>query len=358
MEEKIWMDRKKGEVFFDNTSLFIWRRNASAIIQREYEGIIGPATRSIFREATRKVMREVFFKMAARYHKAGPVNASRLAINMLKELPKYGYGVPEMVFIDDKSGAAKVRVRNCFNALGYKNTSRPVCYRMEGILASLFENVFGRKVACKETRCSATGHQCCEFEVSSYNIPVKLKGEYPYTPKNLVPISVRFNPDRGEVFHRGVRAAFFPRGDAKRLEEESERIIGSATRGIYYMIGRIGGLQSVGRRIPSTLLMKILARFFKRKFLSRLAEIVSEFGYGVLEYTEIDMKGKRVVARLYNSANAAGVRKSERPVCYTLTGLFSGSADVVFGRTMRCVEVKCVAMGDPYCEFHVYPEED
>lgn len=356
MEQKIYIDRKKGEAYLNGTSLFIWRRSSSASIQREYENIVGPATRTIFREATKKVMREVFFKLAARYRRAGSRNASGLAISMLRELPKYGYGVPEVLFIDKNSGAARIRVHNCFNVIGYKKAPKPVCYRMEGILASLFETAFERKVECRESKCAATGEPYCEFEVSAYNIPVRQERRYPYPPENVVPVMVKHNPKKGEVIHRGVNSLLFPRGDAKRLEEESERIIGSATRGIFYMIGRIDGLQSVGKGIMSAFLMKILARLFKRKFLMKLAEIVAEFGYGTLEYAEIDIENKRAVARLHNSANAAGIRKAKKPVCYTITGLFSGSADIVFGRAMRCTETKCIGMGDPYCEFHVYPE--
>jgi predicted hydrocarbon binding protein len=281
---------------------------------------------------------------------------SKLAMSMLEELPKYGYGVPEMLFVNEKSSAAGVRIHNCFNALGYKNTGKPVCYMMEGILASLFEAVFRKKVVCRETKCAAAGSLYCEFKISTYNIPVKSVRAYPHPPKNLVPIVFKFNPAKGEIRRSGINSAIFPRGYPKKLEMESEKVIGNATRGIYYMIGRMAGLQSVGKSIPSSFTMKIIARFFKRKFLSRLAEICIEFGYGILEYVEIDMKNKRVVVRLHNSANAVGAGKSERPACYLLTGLFAGAADIIFGKVMKCEEVKCSAMGDPYCEFHVYPE--
>lgn len=356
MEQKIWLDRKRGEVYFNDTSLFVWRRSASAIIQREYEYIIGPATRTIFREAANKVTREIFFKLKEQYHRLGYRDDSKLAMNMLEELPKYGYGVPEMLFIDEKSGAAKVRIRNCFNTEGYKNTGKPMCYMMEGILAGLFETVFKKKAVCRETKCAAAGSPYCEFRISTYNIPVKSVGTYPHPPKNLVPIEVEFNPKKGELRHRGINSAFFPRGYPKKLEMESEKVIGTATSGIYYMIGRVAGLQSVGRSILSSFTMKVIARFFKRKFLSRLAEICMEFGYGVLEYMEIDMKNKKIVVRLHNSANAVGAGKSDRPACYILTGLFAGAADIVFGKVMKCEEVRCRAMGDPYCEFRVYPE--
>jgi predicted hydrocarbon binding protein len=355
---KIWIDKNKGEVYFNGSSIFIWRRDFSGRIQREYERIIGPATRVIFSEATRKSMRPIFFRMADRYKDVRHKSVSRLAMKMLEELPRYGYGIPEVIFIDEKRGAAKVRIHNCFNKLGYENVSRPVCYRMEGILAGLFEVAFKRKAVCRETKCAAMDHSCCEFEISTYNIPVKAPRGYPEMPKGLVPVELEFDPERGEIIQSRVNSIFSPRGDLRSLEQESEGIIGPVTKEIWYMIGRINTMESLRRNIPKMIAMRILARFFKKKYMSKLAEIGLNRGYGLIEFLKIDMKNKRVESRVYNSVNAIGIKNSEKPVCYMIAGTMAGAADIIFGRSMRCDEVKCVAMGDPYCEFHVHPESE
>ncbi len=355
---KIWIDMKNGVIYFNGSSIFVWRRDFAGRIQREYERIVGPVTKVVFSEATRKAMRNIFFRMADQYKYPRHKNVSRLAIKMLGNLPKYGYGIPEMLFVDEKRGVAKVRVHNCFNKLGYENTSKPVCYRMEGILAGLFEAAFKRKAVCKETKCAAMGHPYCEFEVSSYNIPVKVPRGYPKLPRNIVPVEVEFNPERGEIIQSGINSVFFSRGDIKSLEQESEGIIGPATKEIWYMIGRIDTMESVRMNIPRGFTIKILAKLFKRKFILKLADIGIKRGYGILEFKSIDMKNKRFVVRVHNSMNAIGVKNSKKPVCYMTAGTMAGAADVVFGRTMRCDEVKCMAMGDPYCEFHVHPETE
>lgn len=353
---KIWMDKKNGVIYFNGSGIFIWRRDFAGRIQREYERIVGPVARVIFSEATRKSMRPLFFRMAERYKAMSHKNVSGLAVKMLGELPKYGYGIPEVLFVDEKRGVAKVRIRNCFNELGYENTDKPVCYRMEGILAGLFEAAFKRKAVCKETRCAAMGHPCCEFEVSSYNIPVKVPRRYPKLPKEIVPVEVGFDPERGEIIQNGIDSVFFSRGDIKSLEQESEGIIGPATKEIWYMIGRVDTMESVSRNIPRKIAIKILARFFKRKYMSKLAEIALRRGYGIIEIVKTDMKNSEFEVRVHNSVNALGVRGSKKPVCYMTEGSMAGAADIIFGRPMRCDEVKCKAMGDPYCEFHVYPE--
>ena len=101
--------------------------------------------------------------------------------------------------------------------------------------------------------------------------------------------------------------------------------------------------------------IKILARMFKRKYIQKLIEIGAMCGFGKIE-ADMDTKSKRIVMKVRNSANAEGVRNSKKTVCYTFTGLFSGIAETIFGRTMICEETKCIAKGDPFCQFEIKPE--
>ncbi|NTV62286.1 MAG: histidine kinase [Oscillochloris sp.] len=43
------------------------------------------------------------------------------------------------------------------------------------------------------------------------------------------------------------------------------------------------------------------------------------------------------------------------PVCWQLAGYIAGYCSVVFGMELHCRETKCVAKGDPHCEFDTRP---
>ncbi len=72
------------------------------------------------------------------------------------------------------------------------------------------------------------------------------------------------------------------------------------------------------------------------------------------EIRELNPKEGRIVLVVRNSVEAYG-RRADKPVCYLLSGLFSGYASRVLERDVRMVEVKCQAAGDPYCLFTTHP---
>lgn len=351
MEDNILIDRKNGEVFFNDISMFVWRRDAGHRIQKGYEDIVGPATRTIISNATNEVMKEIFSGLAGRYsdHKNGS-----LAMKMLDELPKYGYGVPEVDLIDDRNCAARIRVHNCFNTEGYGKASKPVCYRMSGILSSLFAEAFRRKTSCIETKCRAMGNDHCEFKVSAMSIPYKPKARKIVKPKGLEGSSFKFDSGKGEIVRNRVNCTFFPRKDLKFLERESQNVIGPATKVIFYSIGRMGSLEAIGRNFMRSVMLKVIRKLSPKKILDRIVSLGPEYGFGVVRLENLDTRKKTFRLSLHNSAEAIGVRSNE-PVCNLMAGYTSGVGDAVFGRSMMCTELRCKAQGHPHCEFLAEP---
>jgi signal transduction histidine kinase len=49
---------------------------------------------------------------------------------------------------------------------------------------------------------------------------------------------------------------------------------------------------------------------------------------------------------------------SQTPVCYSLTGYGSGWCSAYFGQRLLEIETKCVACGDPYCEWEIKPWDE
>nr|WP_044199263.1 V4R domain-containing protein [Oscillochloris trichoides] len=46
------------------------------------------------------------------------------------------------------------------------------------------------------------------------------------------------------------------------------------------------------------------------------------------------------------------------PVCWQLAGYIAGYCSEVFGMDLHCRETKCVAKGDPHCEFDTRPRSE
>ena len=351
MKEMVQLDRKKGEVYYNGISMFVWRRDGAHRIQSEFEKIIGPAAGGIIANATNRVMKDFFVSVAGRNPKLSGVE---LAVKLLAELPKLGYGVPEMVFLDERNHASRVKVHNCFNTAGFGRTENPVCYRMVGILASLFELVFERKVQCREIKCRATGDKHCEFEVSSLGMPFKVKSRKMLPPKGLEKIFYKFNPDKGEITHKRVNCVFMPRRDLRVLEDESFRIIGPATATIFYNIGKGGALEAIGQNMMKSIVLMFIRRFMLEKAFKRLSDLSSEFGFGKITPFYMDIRQKTAIFRIENSAEMEGHGKGKKPACNLIAGYIAGAADVMFGKPMMCEEVRCKALGDKHCEVYMH----
>jgi predicted hydrocarbon binding protein len=67
--------------------------------------------------------------------------------------------------------------------------------------------------------------------------------------------------------------------------------------------------------------------------------------------TDVDFAKKEAIIRIKNSAVARQITAKE-PVCHLIRGYINGVYHSVFGTSAVCAETKCMAKGDPVCEFH------
>jgi len=77
------------------------------------------------------------------------------------------------------------------------------------------------------------------------------------------------------------------------------------------------------------------------------------FGWGAIEI--IEFTEERGVARVYNSFEARSYfannkRKSSVPQCNFFRGVMAGVGHTYWNREAKAKELKCIAMGDKYCE--------
>ena len=50
-------------------------------------------------------------------------------------------------------------------------------------------------------------------------------------------------------------------------------------------------------------------------------------------------------------------QKTNKPYSHLVRGMIAGVSTEILGMEMTAKEIKCIAMGDPYCEFEVYPRK-
>jgi predicted hydrocarbon binding protein len=91
--------------------------------------------------------------------------------------------------------------------------------------------------------------------------------------------------------------------------------------------------------------------------LMTLREIFNVYGLGSLEIVNLDNSKKQALLRLNGSTIAQEYKKkyskSKCTVDVVASGILAGIFSYVFKKQVDCVEKKCIAAGDGYCEFYV-----
>src|SRR3989338_9252489 len=95
----------------------------------------------------------------------------------------------------------------------------------------------------------------------------------------------------------------------------------------------------------------------KRKIVDWQWKIVTFSGWGEWQITYIDLKENTLVARFKDSSFPKEYGKAKYPVDIIPVAFSAGGIAACFGIDLDCIETKCEAMGDPYCEIVVGPPE-
>ena len=74
--------------------------------------------------------------------------------------------------------------------------------------------------------------------------------------------------------------------------------------------------------------------------------------YGKIEFIEKESEERELRFRVWNNFFAE-IGDGESNYCSYIGGLFSGICKHLHKKAPSVEEVKCIANGDPYCEFHL-----
>lgn len=139
------------------------------------------------------------------------------------------------------------------------------------------------------------------------------------------------------------------------IQKELENTLGEKWKKIAYECGKIDGFECNSNYIAIFHDNPELKKLFSNKF-EAFKFCVGEFnkmGKGKLEIVETDADKVHFVLRFYLNGIALAYLEHEKTtetVCYHFAGVFAGATNAIYPG-VEVIETKCMAKGDPYCEF-------
>jgi len=161
-------------------------------------------------------------------------------------------------------------------------------------------------------------------------------------------VKIEFNEEKGEIFYDKISQQIVFRGEIAAMQRKFEKVIGPAAHHIIYETARVHAKKSVSDVMGG--IIGVLGRLSQQKMADEMAKKLTSMGHGKVEICDIDLSKNYYGAKVYNSCYAMGYEKSDKPVCHFLRGLFAAGGSVVSKKELQCIETKCLAMGDEYCE--------
>ncbi len=182
----------------------------------------------------------------------------------------------------------------------------------------------------------------------------KLISELKHTPyiadvRLVQPIaeSFIFDPYFFPLMVNNERAIIFLRRSYEGFIKLVRNKIGSGVKALLFFIGYDVGIQAFRKSHA------VIAK----KDLNKLLEVGKAFfqmmGYGIIEEAEVDMENARAIVRIKNCFECEMFKGSNQAESHFVRGIIAGWCSQLFGREVAAIEKKCIAKGDPYCEFHV-----
>ncbi len=89
-----------------------------------------------------------------------------------------------------------------------------------------------------------------------------------------------------------------------------------------------------------------------RRFIGELAKLYAASGVGIAEFVVMNLDDLHFVVRIADSIECQG-KEAEKHNSQWIRGHLSGAASSALDVQMECKETRCVAVGDPFCEFEL-----
>jgi predicted hydrocarbon binding protein len=175
--------------------------------------------------------------------------------------------------------------------------------------------------------------------------------------KSVIECSVEAD-DRGFLFGRphvltfgfGERAVLLRQDVFSGLLRRSREMFGSGGETLVFEQGQVSGALEV-KNIEVR-----LGTEFLRSHSRELIHMFKARGWWKAEVAPVRTAGVDVTLRLEGCLDCTG-QVSDKPLSQFARGYIAGFDSELRGREVSCTETKCVAVGDPYCEFVISSSE-
>jgi predicted hydrocarbon binding protein len=151
------------------------------------------------------------------------------------------------------------------------------------------------------------------------------------------------NMEKGEIRIAGTDWILMNGATFRTLIQGSEKILGSGAAPVWFEAGKHAGQEFSENLVRLGMPVHELPKAFE--------EFFTKGGWGSV-LAKVDFAKEEALVTIKNSVTARGI-KATAPVCYSIRGFIKGVCDVIFQGDTECMEARCMATGDPYCEFRV-----
>jgi len=175
--------------------------------------------------------------------------------------------------------------------------------------------------------------------------------------KHIAPEALRYDTINGEVWLKHDMQLIFSRPILwASIHGELIRLLGyDGAKTVLYNAGFQYGLEDAKNYL------EYMAKSLDKPTPYFNDILYASMGWGVWQTIKFNMQEGQLQLRAWNRAEVTTLTKMygtmDRPGCLLIQGFNAGICCTIFQRKMYTIETKCVAKGDPYCEFLSFPEE-
>ncbi|MGQ9640588.1 MAG: V4R domain-containing protein [Candidatus Bathycorpusculaceae bacterium] len=145
----------------------------------------------------------------------------------------------------------------------------------------------------------------------------------------------------------GERVVIFRRSVYEALLNGIRKKFGSAGEAMLYYQGFSIGFEIYDEYVK-------IAKSEEPGDLIEIAKAVNmTLGWGIADKVKVDVKKGAAMLRIYHNFECELGKNNGRPYSQFYRGAIAGIFTRFFGKDVKITETKCIAKGDPYCEFIV-----
>jgi len=239
--------------------------------------------------------------------------------------------IPKVTYVDERGGVFRIQVYESDESYGLPKIGKKVCFYSAGILAGSTETLIRKSVNVVETKCYCDKHKYDEFmgrvgmEFPEYKI---------HDPKYFKKLKTKVR--KTFLSKKKIRPKL---GDYSHIASLQVAYLGiflssPGSHTMLYWIGKETGAE--------------LASKVRGNKLKELEAIMKDMKIGILS---IKKNEKNMTLKLKESAFSAGAKNFDKRIDSYLAGLYAGYLTKSLKKRYNVVETKCIASGNPHCEF-------